>query len=196
LLKILNFAHSLLTVNHIDHWLNFGTLLGAVREGDLIPWDEDIDVGIWEDDVPRVLKLTKIFMSGGFKVKVNRMQESKRVCSVAIFYSHVNSLHMSFNTFTEQDGMACGVEWSGMRYPVESVKTLGEIELHGRMYPCPQNPEFGLESFYGEDWRTPKIKKWIRDHAVRTSVPHPELKRMVDTLEVYEYEPGRAKGPA
>lgn len=31
-------------------WIDSGTLLGMVREGDILPWDNDIDIGIWASD--------------------------------------------------------------------------------------------------------------------------------------------------
>lgn len=34
----------------IDYWIEYGTMLGAVREKGFIPWDSEFDVGIWNDD--------------------------------------------------------------------------------------------------------------------------------------------------
>lgn len=193
LLEILDFIHPLLTKHKIPHWLNFGTLLGAVRDQNLIPWDEDIDIGVWEEDVPRILKLEKIILSGGFRVLVNRIGNG-RVCSLAIFYSHVNSLHIGVNTWTVQGDEACGIEWSGMRFPLSKLTTLSTATIGAKKYPCPSDPEIGLEGFYGPDWKVPKIKKWIKN--LGDGYWDPKTAELIDSLEEYEYEPGRKRGPA
>lgn len=36
----------------LPFWLNFGALLGMVRENRLLPWNNDVELGCWADDAP------------------------------------------------------------------------------------------------------------------------------------------------
>lgn len=43
----------------IEYWLDMGTLLGAIRDGKFIPWDTDIDLGIWHKNIDRIITVCK-----------------------------------------------------------------------------------------------------------------------------------------
>lgn len=52
----------------IPYWINGGTLLGAVRHGGFIPWDDDLDIEVLEKDYAPLLKVLEQELSPGFVV--------------------------------------------------------------------------------------------------------------------------------
>lgn len=55
--KLLGEFDTLCKQNNIHYWINFGTLIGAIRHGGFIPWDDDTDLGIMRDDLEKLLKI-------------------------------------------------------------------------------------------------------------------------------------------
>jgi lipopolysaccharide cholinephosphotransferase len=61
-----------LTDRGIDWWLDSGSLLGAARYGHLIPWDDDIDIGVRYDDVDAIKAIPAWEWPSGLTVQHSR----------------------------------------------------------------------------------------------------------------------------
>lgn len=85
---------------NVEYWLDCGTLLGAVREGKLIPWDKDIDLGVWYRDQSKMLKAAEDFRRKGFLVNFFRNIISKKP---SVYLAHVHhpdrDVFFNFNTY-------------------------------------------------------------------------------------------------
>lgn len=55
-LDVLQYVHDFCDSRGIKYSLAYGTLLGAVRHGGYIPWDDDIDIAMLRDDYERFAK--------------------------------------------------------------------------------------------------------------------------------------------
>jgi len=63
------FIFDLLRKSKISFWLDSGTLLGIYREKAIIKWDSDIDIGIWDSDIEKLLSLSKSIKQLGYKFR-------------------------------------------------------------------------------------------------------------------------------
>ena len=73
LLDILAWYHDFCVCNNLRYYITSGTMLGAVRHGGFIPWDDDIDVGMPRKDYESFLTLTQYKQFGRYLVETARM---------------------------------------------------------------------------------------------------------------------------
>lgn len=59
----------------IRYWLDCGTLLGAVRDGKMIEWDQDIDLGTLDGNLKKINSAISQLEKKGFCVIINREGE-------------------------------------------------------------------------------------------------------------------------
>ena len=64
--SILFKAINVLDSQKIEYWVTDGTLLGIVRENRILPWDSDVDIGVWKTKVS-ISKIIELFIENGFE---------------------------------------------------------------------------------------------------------------------------------
>jgi len=67
--RILRDAADFLDEHDIDYTISDGTLLGAVRGGDIIPWDDDLDIHILEKDLEKLKGLREELNKLGYEFR-------------------------------------------------------------------------------------------------------------------------------
>ena len=69
LVEILKEIDRICRANHIQYYLYGGTLLGAVRDGKIIPWDDDMDIVMYRKDYDRFLEVCKTQLNELYSVQ-------------------------------------------------------------------------------------------------------------------------------
>ena len=67
--EMLNILHEIDRIcrkHEVKYWLEFGTLLGAVRHQGFIPWDDDCDIGMMRSDFKKLRELIPSELSRDF----------------------------------------------------------------------------------------------------------------------------------
>lgn len=168
----LRYVAGLLERHGINYSITYGTLLGAVRDGDIIAWDHDFDLQVGPGHMFDVLALNDLIAADGFRFQPTRLSGQTLAmnpgqvstfwnCALGIWFrgSKVGDIYIFFPF---ADGVLRRFDFETNTYwcphssfPAWFIEQQSRVRLRGRDYPTFRAPEQFLAGVYGDDWRTP-----------------------------------------
>lgn len=159
LTRLVAAATRLFDEHGIRYWLDYGALLGAVREGGLIEHDNDADIGIHIDDWGKLKQLRAAAHERGFYLSLVVHAEYARAQ-----VSFSNRLHICiFVWHPAPNGMLTRKNYmriddqvgKGKDFPAEWVENRSRVSWEGIEVWAPADPIRMIEHRYGSGWRRP-----------------------------------------
>jgi len=159
----------------IKFWVEGGTLLGALRDQKLIPWDHDLDFGMRFETNKHMKHLIRK-LRRHFYVSVKSFPQTKGLWQLGdyrvlkIYPRRLFFLRekLCLDLFIYYEGKLPDSDEMVYKYVVwnrnayhrkEFLDTQESLSFYGKEIPVPANPEKFIEVKYGENWRTP-VKDW------------------------------------
>jgi lipopolysaccharide cholinephosphotransferase len=171
-INVLQFTCEYLEKNDKEYCVLLGTLLGLVRDGDLIPWDDDIDIGIkrffneknfiddfkkyFDGKIPNcsfLVKESEEYGIVGLDIKIHNPEIYPFTLSIDFMVEGDEYFYLPLDTF-----------------PKEYFRKYEQIEFEGRLYRAPYPKEEFLTYTYG-DWKTVRKHVSYQDNTNTYSEP-------------------------
>jgi len=161
LYMILKDVVKVLEEHQIEYFISFGTLLGAVRHGGMIPWDTDIDIVVSEEGQAKAYALLQQFYSHQYDISIDKYKGMVGDI-VRINYSKVNHLHIDIFIYQQPDNhtVYLGLQET-LAYDV--IFPLKPITFYDLSLYAPNDSDTFLKHFFGEDYRTHAYRQWGLD---------------------------------
>ena len=162
----------ILKPQNINLFLVGGCLLGAVRQESFAGRPSDLDLGIKEDQFPKLLDAIPLLKKNGAKFIRERFSNNKLERLQIEFPGMLVDIGIYRKKNVEGKEMweNLGGETENQHFPqnkglkkkrfVISLDYLIPIKAYGKEFLAPCNPEIYLERKYGKNWRIPDKKQF------------------------------------
>ena len=127
LLEILKVIDQVCREHHLTYYLLAGTMLGAVRHGGFIPWDDDADVGMPRGDYEQFVAHADEWLPDGFELVIGgktkgypypfaRVQDARSTYIMHRSYDFVGGLPIDLFPLDGMTGPSLSRSWHYFRY--------------------------------------------------------------------------------
>jgi len=178
----------ILEANDIPFYAEGGTALGAIRNKGIIPWDDDVDLGLLEKDKDKLLALRPVFAKCGYSMaKVwfgYKLFFTKGKYIEGFNYSHP---FLDFFFLTKEAGRyvysskEAKEMWSKAYYKKDEFQPFQKVPFGDFMIPVVQNIRKVLDRQYGKDWSTHGYREY--DHAIEKVIEPVKVKLTKEELQ-------------
>ena len=139
----------------VRYWLEGGSLLGAVRHGDIIPWDYDVDIGIYQEDIPKCMHLLKCDFQPYEDPDRFVWERATEGDFFRVQFSSTNRLHVDIFPFFSRNGTMTKKNWfkshkQDTEFPEHYLNPLVKIDFVGVQTYAPNNYKDFLEFKFGK----------------------------------------------
>ena len=167
------FFEKVLSGNNIKYFLNFGSLLGIIRDGKVMDYDLDIDYGIFISRDEDWDKLEKVLTENGAKKERQFMlddhitDQTYEYMGVSVdFFGHYTDGNYSYE-YTYVIKHDCSYssenEMSAILLKMYNFVGIKKMKFGDTVVSVPDEPEKYLASIYTENWRIPD-PNWISEN--------------------------------
>ncbi|XP_011298948.1 fukutin-related protein [Fopius arisanus] len=134
----------------IRYWLEGSSLLGAMKNGDILPWDYQVEVGVNRDDLnrcPWLVKAKNKPIADNYGYVWEKATEGQ---FFKVQFSNSNRLHVNLLPFYVKNGTMMRDSWFSKNrdFPEQFLHPMSSIEFAGRQVPSPNNIRDFLEINY------------------------------------------------
>lgn len=137
----------------VRYWLEGGSLLGAARHGDIIPWDYDVDLGIYLEDVGSCEQLRGAEAGSVVDERGFVWEKAVEGDFFRVQYSETNHLHVDLWPFYPRNGVMTKDTWLDHRqdteFPEHFLQPLVPLAFAGFVAQAPNNYRRFLELKFG-----------------------------------------------
>ncbi|XP_066494357.1 ribitol 5-phosphate transferase FKRP [Tiliqua scincoides] len=165
---------NVLETSGVRYWLEGGTLLGAARHQDIIPWDYDVDLGIYLEDIPNCELLRNADSGSVVDERGFVWEKAIEGDFYRVQFSEHNHLHVDLWPFYPKNGLMTKDTWMDHRqdveFPEHFLKPLVPIPFAGFLALAPNDYRSFLELKFGEgvienpEYPNPALKRMEKEH--------------------------------